>query len=484
MDVPHKRDAMSNHNRRTFLKVTGSVMGGAALVSGPASASGGGEADSRFLIDLREVPRGDVPDDVDIVHDISQIDFLAARGDPDAVPGSNATTPDVSLYRNGATPEGGPAAERNANADGNNGPAWDSGAPTHTELQWDKRDQRVDDLTERPDNRRVVHDTTKGEGTRVAVVDSGVYDGHPDLAGVVNEELSENFTTDPYDWRPNGAGDHGTHVAGVVAATNAGGEGVLGTAPETEIVAHRVFSGVEGATGDSLAALAAAADKGCDAANFSVGYPFPYVDPEAFPWLLDIKESYERVAAYAREQGMTIVNSAGNDGLDMSPEGTLSLPTEAEGVFGVSATGPVGYLWDDKQPDREDKALKKLDEPTSYPANYTNYGTAVDVSAAGGNYDPDALEEGVEGWFYDLVLSTVVEETEEGPEPAYGWKAGTSMAAPQVTGAYALVRSLRPDASPEEVEALIRETARDAPGGEPYHGAGHLDLRRLVRRAR
>ena len=471
---------MSNHNRRSFLKATGGVVGGAALVSGPASASGEGETDARFLIDLREASRGDVPDDVEIVHDISQIDILAARGDPEAVPGANATTPDVSLYRDGTTPEGGPVAERNANADGNNGPAWDSGAPTNTELQWDKREHRVGDLTERPDNQRVVHDATRGEGTRVAVVDSGVYDGHPDLADAVNEELSENFTTDPYDWRPNGAGDHGTHVAGIIAATNADGEGVLGTAPETEIVAHRVFSGVEGATGDSLAALAAAADKGCDVANFSVGYPYPYVDPEEFPWLLDIKAAYERVAAYGRERGMTIVNSAGNDALDMTPEDTLSLPTEAEGIFGVSATGPIGYLWDDKQQDREDKALKKLEEPTSYPANYTNYGTGVDVSAAGGNYDTDLPD----GYYYDLVYSTVVEETEDGPESGYGWKAGTSMAAPQVTGAYALVRSLRPDATPEEVEALIRETARDAPGGERYHGAGHLDLRRLVRRAR
>jgi subtilisin family serine protease len=57
------------------------------------------------------------------------------------------------------------------------------------------------------------------------------------------------------------------------------------------------------------------------------------------------------------------------------------------------------------------------------------------------------------------------------------------MAAPQVTGAYALVRSLRPDASPEEVESLIRETAQRAPGGELYHGAGHLDLRALVKEA-
>jgi subtilisin family serine protease len=473
---------MTDHSRRRFLKGTGVALSGLALGVGNGAASSA--ENQRFLVDLREVDRSELPDDVEIIHDLSGIDVLAARGNPDAVPGAASTAPDIAVYQNDETPNGGPVKEIDATGRENGGPAWDSGAPTNTELQWDKREQRVGDLSERPDNRRVVHDTTKGEGTRVAVVDTGVYDGHPDLADVVNEELSENFTTDPYDWRPNGAGDHGTHVAGIIAGTNGDGAGILGTAPGTEIVSHRVFSGVAGATGDSLAALYAAADKGCDVANFSVGYPYPYVDPEEFPWLLTIKTMYERLAAYARDAGMTIVNSAGNDGLDMSPEGVISLPTEAEGIFGVSATGPIGYLWDDKQESREDKSLKTLEDPTDSPAFYTNYGDAVDVSAAGGDADLEAFADGVPGWYYDLVFSSIVQYDDDGnPVAGYGWKAGTSMSAPQVTGAYALVRSLRPDASPDEVESLIQETARDAPGGELYHGAGHLDLRRLVKRA-
>jgi len=258
---------------------------------------------------------------------------------------------------------------------------------------------------------------------------------------------------------------------------------VLGTAPETEIVAHRVFSGVGGASGDVLAAIVDAANKGCDAANLSLG--FPPLDPAEVPEIVLIKRLYERAVSYARSQGTVVVNSAGNAGVDMTPDDVLSLPAEVEGVFGVSATGPVGYLWDDEQNSREDTALKKLDESTATPAAYTNYGSGVDVSAAGGNYDPEAADEGVDGWYYDLVYSTVVTETEDGDVvPGYGWKAGTSMAAPQVAGAVALVRSLRPDASVADVESLIEETARDAEGGERYHGAGHLDLRRLVRRAR
>jgi len=466
-----------NANRRSLLKGLGTV-GASLTIPGLASASDGGGESGRFLIDLQEVSRDAIPDDVEIIHDISEIDLLAARGDPSVVPGASSTVPDVSVQLDG------PVKEHTPNSPDGKGPAWDTGEVTNTELQWDKRDQRVGDLTDRPDSQQVVHDTTKGEGTRIAVVDSGVYGDHPDLADVINPELSENFTTDPFDWRPNGASDHGTHVAGTIAATNASGNGVLGTAPETEIVSMRVFSGQAGASGDVIAALIAAANRGCDAANISLGFPAPYVDPEEYPFLLAVKVAYERAAAYARSQDMSIINSAGNDGLDMDAENILSLPTEAEGIFGVSATGPIGFLWDDKQPGREDVALKKLEDEVASPAFYTNYGSAVDVSASGGDADLEAIRNGAEGWFYDLVLSTVVRSDGDGnPVPGYGWKAGTSMAAPQVAGAYALVRSLRPDASAAEVEALIRDTARSAPGDAAYHGAGHLDLRRLVRAA-
>ncbi|WP_233138730.1 MULTISPECIES: S8 family peptidase [Halorubrum] len=476
-----------NFDRRSLLKGIGAA-GVAPAFSGLASAEGDGDpAADRFLIDLREVDRADVPGEVEIVHDISDIDLLAARGDPESVPGVDSTAPDVAVYQDdaGSVPENaGPAAEVDKGADNSGSPGWDDGL-SNNELQWDKRAQRVGELSDRPGNQRTVHDTTTGEGARVAVIDSGVSDAHPDLADVVNEELSENFTTDEYDFRPNGAGDHGTHVAGTVAGTNASGDGVLGTAPDAEIVSLRVFSGVEGASGDVIAAIVAAANRGCDAANLSLGYPVPFVDPEEYPFLLDIKEAYERAAAYAREQGTLVINSAGNDGIDMDAEGVLSLPTEAEGVFGVSATGPIGFLWDDRQ-QREDLALKRLADPTSSPAFYTNYGSAVDVSAAGGDVDLEALNEGDKPAYYDLVLSTVVSpDGEGGVEPGYGWKAGTSMAAPQVAGAVALVRSLRPDASAAEVESLIRETASEGePGGEPFHGAGHLDLRRLVKAAR
>ncbi len=83
-------------------------------------------------------------------------------------------------------------------------------------------------------------------------------------------------------------------------------------------------------------------------------------------------------------------------------------------------------------------------------------------------------------WQYDLVFSTVFSTNDAGEitEAGYGWKAGTSMAAPQVTGAVALVRSLRPDATVTEVESLISDSADDL--GQTFHGAGHLNLTALI----
>ncbi|WP_114578565.1 S8 family serine peptidase [Saliphagus sp. LR7] len=463
---------MGNHSRRRFLQLTGATAGGLTVGVGSASANSGEEG--RFFIDLTEVDESEVPEDVEIIHDVSQIDLLVARGDPGTVGGASATLPDIAVAQHG------PVAERDKGGQ----PGFASEEPTNGDLQWDKRAQNVADIDEHPGKGgRYVHETTRGEGTSIAVIDSGVYDGHPDLADVVDEERSENFTTDADDWRPNGAGNHGTHVAGTVAATNEGvgdAGGVTGTAPETDIVALRVFSGQEGAGGDVIAAIMAAADRGCDAANLSLGIPAETIAGLPESVVQQYVAVYTAAVQYARSQGMVVVNSAGNAGLDLDPEETFTIPTEIDGVFGVSATGPIGFLWGDG-PNMAHNALAPghLEEPTTDPAFYTNYGeSAIDISAAGGDLDQESDDENAAR---DLVLSTVNVVGDDGEvEAGYGWKAGTSMAAPQVSGAVALVRSLQPDASVEEVEDLLRETAVQQEAGEKYHGAGHLDLGALV----
>lgn len=463
---------VSRTNRRRFLQVTGVTLAGLSLGAGTAAADG--KADERFFIDLEEVDRSSVPEDVEVIHDVSQIDLLVAAGDPESVGGASATIPDIAVSQHG------PAVERPKGA---GTPGFASEEPTNGDLQWDKRVQEVADIDEHPGGGGYVHDTTRGEGTSIAVIDSGVYDGHPDLVNVVDPERSENFTTDPYDWRPNGAGDHGTHVAGTVAATNEGIDeagGVMGTAPEAEIVSLRVFSGEEGVGGDTIAAIVAAADRGCDAANLSLGIPAATIDELEDEVVEEYVALYTAAVQYARSQEMVVVNSAGNAGLDLDDEENFTIPTEIDGVFGVSATGPIGFLWGDG-PNMAHNALApgQLEEPTTDPAYYTNYGeSAIDISAAGGDIDQESDDENAD---FDLVLSTVNTVTDDGEvEAGYGWKAGTSMAAPQVSGAVALVRSVRPNASVAEVEDLLRDTAAQQNDGPTYHGAGHLDLAALI----
>ncbi|WP_267879584.1 S8 family serine peptidase [Haladaptatus cibarius] len=196
-----------------------------------------------------------------------------------------------------------------------------------------------------------------------------------------------------------------------------------------------------------------------------------------------LQESIERASSYANEQGTLIVAAAGNDGVNLDTDGdVISLPNEADNVMSISATGSIGYRWNDPGNGRRIRnyhaAFNHLEEPTTTPAPYTNYGEeAIDISAEGGNAIPSEPEG--ENWQYNMVLSTIFEWGDDGMVPAYGWKAGSSMAAPQVSAAAALVKSVNPDATPSQIRTHLESTGEDV--GQPsYSGKGHLDARAAV----
>jgi subtilisin family serine protease len=97
-----------------------------------------------------------------------------------------------------------------------------------------------------------------------------------------------------------------------------------------------------------------------------------------------------------------------------------------------------------------------------------------------GGPDPGGPEDPL--WFYDLAFDTALSyDTDDGdPDtrvPGYGWKAGTSMAAPQVTGAAALVKSVTPDCDANQVESALKRAAEVPEGYEKtYYGNGYLNV--------
>ncbi|MFB9808172.1 S8 family serine peptidase [Haladaptatus pallidirubidus] len=161
-----------------------------------------------------------------------------------------------------------------------------------------------------------------------------------------------------------------------------------------------------------------------------------------------------------------IVAAAGNDSANLDTDGdVISLPNEIKNYMSISATGPIGYRWGDPGDGNAQKkrnypaASNHVEDETWSPAFYTNYGeNTIDISAPGGDADLDALDE-IDASF----------------EPTYSWKAGTSMAAPAVAGTAALIRSLAPEMSPQEVREHLIKTA--TPRDPTYHGDGHLDTK-------
>lgn len=309
--------------------------------------------------------------------------------------------------------------------------------PAFFDLQWDKH---VTDVPE-------AHDTATGDGSRIAVIDTGIDHTHQDL-GNVNVGASVSIIEGTVGPHTGDARAHGTHVAGIAAAT--GAVGVLGTAPDAELVSLRVFGAEGGAFfSDILIAMEYAAGIDADVANMSIGTPPlpPQVNAAQYRRIM------EPVAQAVTAAGTMLSGSAGNSDANLQQGGFFTLPNSLAGVTSISATAP-----------------------NDLRAFYSNYGTnEIDVGAPGGGYE--TLEKSLETdpnevefpYPTNLILSTV-------PGNGYAWFAGTSMAAPQVSGTAALVREVSPGANANRVERAIKNGADLAAGdSDPELGAGRLN---------
>ncbi|MCA9881534.1 MAG: S8 family serine peptidase [Anaerolineae bacterium] len=312
---------------------------------------------------------------------------------------------------------------------------------------------------------------TGSHNTVVAVIDTGIAWNHPDLAE--NVVFTECFaSTTPCNPYPS-LSDHGTHVAGTVAASFGGGR-VVGVGPNLGLAGYNVFENIPGCgvcaySSSRWMAMLDAASRGFDVINMSLGGVAQF-GGRGTNELATFIAADNRIANAVISMGTTIVASAGNENLNLN--GTLvHIPSDLPGILSVGATGI--------QP------IPRYPSEGSFDirAFYSNYGAAVDIVAPGGDCGEISSCTGAppSGYFYAeyLVLSSTVTLNPTCAATAscavgYGWKGGTSMASPHVAGVAGLVADANPGLRPNQIVSLLRRTAENL-GDRQQFGHGMVD---------
>lgn len=204
--------------------------------------------------------------------------------------------------------------------------------------------------------------------------------------------------------------DHGTHVAGIIAAERGNGLGVDGIAPAVRIMALRAVPDGDERDKDVANAIRYAADNGAQIINMSFGKAF---SPR--------KDVVDAAVRYATEKGVLLVHAAGNDAADLAAEPSFPTRTYLDGGESDLWIEVGASSW---------KGTGELAAP------FSNYGMRhVDVFAPGVD-----------------IRSTV-------PGNEYDANSGTSMAAPVVSGVAALLMAYYPELSAREVRDIILRSA-------------------------
>ena len=310
-------------------------------------------------------------------------------------------------------------------------------------------------------------DTTVGNAdVLVAVIDTGILFNHPDLAGQLvsgydfvrnpDEALDgDGIDPDPSDPGSSSRGGsesfHGTHVSGTVAARSDNFQGVAGSAFGARVMPLRALGA--GGTGTSY-------DIG-QAVRFAAGLPNDSgTVPDAPADIINLSlggapfdQSTQNLYNEVRAAGVIVVAAAGNNASSMP-----LYPASYNNVISVSAVD----------------AQRRL-------AAYSNFGSAVDLSAPGGDRGVDLNGDG----FPDGILSTSAEiQSDNTLNYVYSFLDGTSFAAPHVSGVLALMKSVNPDLTPADIDNLLASGALTddlGPSGRDNdYGHGLINAQRAV----
>lgn len=305
----------------------------------------------------------------------------------------------------------------------------------------------------------------RGEGVVVAVVDTGVDLGHPDLAGrlVPGADFvcgDQTGSCGDGSWKgQDGVGQesdvHGTHVSGTIAANADNGIGVAGVAPEAKVMPIKVLEDGSGTNEDIAEGIRYAADHGADVINLSLG---GLPGTQIFS-ILGLDTTMKDAIQYARDKGTLTVAAAGNTSTLLCND-----PAFSSDSICVGAT--------DKN------------EMKSYFSELPVKLSGTGVAAPGGSgrlLGGDCSED---------ILSTVPRGTgtdECGEGKDYAAFAGTSMATPHVAGVAAIL--FGQGRSMANVEQAILSTSRHPllgtrGGYSALYGRGIVDAEAAVAYAR
>ncbi len=260
---------------------------------------------------------------------------------------------------------------------------------------------------------------SKGTAVKVGVLDTGINLTHPDLS----ERIKGSYNAINTLKSANDDNGHGTHVAGVIAATD-NEIGVIGVAPEADLYAIKVLNRQgKGYLSDVIEGLDWAISNNLQVVNMSFGSSSG-------------NDAFREAIIRTYQAGLVMVAAAGNN-----YSGAVSFPAAYPEVIAVSATDVSNNL-----------------------ASFSSVGPEIDFSAPGVS-----------------IFSTYKNES-------YATLSGTSMAAPHVSGAAAVVLAtpvkelydwnLNGAWDPDEIKALLKNTADDlgSPGPDPYFGYGLVDV--------